>query len=862
MRASLALLGILVAMLACGDALAQGTAQRDSFFETRIRPLLQKQCVPCHGPGGQSAGVRLDRALSPERVKQALAAVDGSGRVAMPPTGGLPEADRTLLVGWLKSGGHFPVPKQVADPTWAFQPLRRASVPAVKGARNAIDAFLLRAMGKQGLVPSRPADKRTLLRRLTFDLTGLPPTPAQVDAFVSDRSPEAYEKVVDRLLQSPAYGERWGRLWLDVARYADTHGYDKDKRRDTAWRYRDWVIRAFNSDLPWNQFVSMQVAGDVLSGGTEDGITATGFLSAGPWDFVGQVELADGTVEKQKTRVLDRDDYVSASIGAFNSITVHCARCHDHKFDPVPQRDYYRLQAVFAGIERGDRLVSEGTGRTTSGSPTNGWHGPISATPDVTQWVQVDLPTEVSAESIVIIPARPTDFTDTPGFGFPVRWKVEVASGPEFADPKAVEDRTGSVASAQGDEAVVVAVNGRRFRSVRITATRLWRRTNDYVFALGELQVFVGGRNVARGASVSSSGSIEQGRWSRQALVDGFDSRGPLGASGYAVIPVPPRPIQVLVRGEVTLPGEAVSAGSLSCVDGLSGDFGLPVDASEGERRAALARWLVDRRNVLTWRSVVNRVWAGHFGIGLVDTPNDFGAQGGRPSHPDLLDWLAAWFRDSGQSLKALHRLIVLTDAYRQSSEPSAASLRADASNRLLSHYPRRRLDAEQIRDAVLLASGTLRNIGGGAGFDLFRYKDDHSPVYDHDAPGVSTSPTTFRRSVYRFVVRSVPNPFLDAFDAPDPNQSVPVRNTTLTALQALTLMNDAFVLDQSSRFAQGVQAATKDVPKQVALVFRRALGRSPNALESEEALGYVKQKGLAALTRLLFNTNEFQFID
>ncbi|MFY7952346.1 MAG: DUF1549 domain-containing protein, partial [Armatimonadaceae bacterium] len=275
------------ALLAVSEGSAQGPADMDTVFELRVRPVLQKQCVPCHGPGGQSAGLRLDRTLAPERVRQALAALSGTGRVTMPPAGGLTGPERTLLMDWLKAGGRFPVAKVGTDPAWAFQPLRRVSIPSVKGADNAIDAFLRHAMAKRGLAPAKPADKRTLLRRVTFDLTGLPPTPAAIDAFVADRSPEAYEKVVDRLLQSPAYGERWGRLWLDGARYADSHGYDKDKRRDTAWRYRDWVIRVLNSDLPWHQFVSMQVAGDVLSGGSEDGITATGFLTAGPWDFVG-----------------------------------------------------------------------------------------------------------------------------------------------------------------------------------------------------------------------------------------------------------------------------------------------------------------------------------------------------------------------------------------------------------------------------------------------------------------------------------------------------------------------------------------------------------------------------------------------
>ena len=343
----------------------------------------------------------------------------------------------------------------------------------------------LQRLEQQGLVPSAPlADRRTLIRRVTFDLTGLPPAAGDVEAFLRDTAADAYEKLVDRLLASPAYGERWGRHWLDLAHYGDTHGYDKDKRRNNAWPYRDYVIDAFNRDLPYTRFVQEQLAGDVLFPDDPLGVIATGFIAAGPWDFVGHAELREGTVDKEKTRLIDRDDMVTTAMSTFTSMTVHCARCHDHKFDPIPQKDYYRLQAVFAGVERGDRAYDDASTRTRraridqrvvaaralrdqsiqaiadpvlrnelqallapkqAASPTNGYHSGIEATPDKTKWVQIDLGRAIALDQIRLIPARPTDFPDTPGFGFPQRYRVEVADDSTFQKSRVVIDQATSV---------------------------------------------------------------------------------------------------------------------------------------------------------------------------------------------------------------------------------------------------------------------------------------------------------------------------------------------------------------------------------------------------------------------------------
>jgi hypothetical protein len=451
----------------------------------------------------------------------------------------------------------------------------------------------------------------------------------------------------------------------------------------------------------------------------------------------------------------------------------------------------------------------------------------------------------------------------------------------------------------------------------------LWKRSDDYVFALAEVQVESQGENVALRAAVASSDSIEAGRWSRQFLTDGFDSRAGLpavyDAAGvatlrrqldlqrrvaevclrklhavaellpeeraslekiqesiaanreqldrlpkpsrvYAAIPREPRPISLLARGDVERPLEPVTPGALACVTAADPEFKFG-SSGEGARRAALAEWIADPRNTLTWRSIVNRVWQYHFGRGIVDTPSDFGRNGSPPTHPELLDYLALYLQDQEQSLKKLHRLIVLSSVYRQSSAERPAAAKIDADNRFLWRMNRQRLEAEAIRDAVLAVSGKLDPTSGGPGFDLFRFKDDHSPVYDHADPEKVNDPKTFRRTVYRFTVRSVQNPFLESLDCADPNINTPVRNTTLTALQALALLNDPFMVRQAEYFAERL-ASEGDPGKRIDLAYELAFSRAPKPAEREALLAYAARHGLPAACRLLFNTNEFVFID
>jgi mono/diheme cytochrome c family protein len=997
---------------------------RDRLFPEKIAPLLRKHCLSCHNPEKARGGLDLSTRTSfLEGGDKGPVIVPGNAKTSrlyqmiagpmpkMPRQAEPLQPDDVALIGrWIDAGAPWPesfslLPKKETrnDTWWSLRPLTQPALPKVSDpswCKTPIDYFVLAMLDAKGMRPSAAADRLSFLRRVKYDLHGLPPTPEEIREFekdCADAEPqaglpdEAVEKLIDRLLASPHFGERWGRHWLDIVHYADTHGYDKDKRRLWAWLYRDWVIRAFNRDLPFRRFLRYQLAGDVFFPGDPDGIIATGFVVAGPWDFVGHVELREGTVDKEKTRALDRDDMVANTIATFNSLTVHCARCHDHKFDPIPMRDYYQLQAVFAGVERGDRPVATGdvqaqkallaakqqrlTERrdqllkqaqriaapewqrraadliklrnrlaalpplpSTPPSKTNGYHSLIEKERDVTKWVQVDLGQNMPIELIRLIPARPVDFPDTPGFGFPVRFQVAVSDEPTFAKATVLADQTQEDYPNPGDNPVSIVANRKNGRYVRIVADRLWMRTNDYTFALAELQVFTKSqedrseswgalKNVALGAKVTALDSIEAGRWSTRHLVDDCDSRRQLpdgslagvrerlavesrlaqveqerktladklmdpairqdlqdcsrelaliqqqldalkdSAQVFAVRPISPRPIHILARGDVERPGALAQPGALTTIfPQLDGYFRearvAKPQAAEGIRRAALADWLCDDRNVLTWRSIVNRVWHYHFGKGIVDTPNDFGKNGGLPSHPELLDWLACDFRNNGDSFKRLHKMILMSATYRQACVQNADFAKRDADNRYLWRMNRQRLDAESIRDSVLAVSGKMNWTMYGPGYDLFRFKDDHSPVYDHLDIAKATSPETWRRTVYRFVVRSVPNPFLETLDCADPNINVPVRNTTVTALQALALLNNPFMVQQAEFFAERVRQMETEPAKQVDAAYLLAYGRTPDADERVAMTGYLERHGLANLCRLLFNANEFMFVD
>lgn len=978
-----------------GPMTAAAADSREAQFLRDVAPVLETRCLHCHAGKDAKGGLSLETrrsalrggdsgpAIVPGNPKNSplFDAVTGE-EPEMPKDGKpLPAKQIAALRKWIASGAHWPASRTLKDRRgewWSFLPLKLPAVPRVPPAdrawaRTPVDAFILRMLRREKLRPSAAADRRTLIRRLTFDLHGLPPSPAEVDAFVRDPSPNAYEKLVDRLLASPRYGERWGRHWLDVVHYGDTHGFDKDKRRPHAWPYRDYVIRSFNSDKPYGDFVREQLAGDVIRPGDPDGVVATGFIVAGPWDFVGHVELREGTTDKKITRNLDRDDMVMNTMSTFASLTVHCARCHDHKFDPIRQREYYQLQAVFAGVERAERTYDpdpelgrkrlelagrlaghgaalekvESTVARHAGSewrrlrteitqlsraprsrmrPEYGYHSRIEKRQDVAKWVQVDLGKPTPINKVVVVGCFDNYAGIGAGFGFPVRYKIEASNDPAFkSGVSTLLDRSTADVPNPGVKPQQVSLSSSPIRYIRVTASKLAERKNDYIFALAELQAFDGkGRNVARNAKVTALDSIEAPvRWRRSNLTDGHYSgraepdwaaqlkklnrklndlvarrvpkslrtdltrhRAAIGSleSKIARLPKPkrvyaaansfarrgnftpppkgkPRAIHVLNRGSVKSPGAEVSPGTVGLIAGLPAFFRLKNPADESARRRALANWLTDRRNPLTWRSIVNRVWHYHFGRGIVDSPNDFGRMGSKPTHPELLDWLAIRFRDGGQSFKSLHRLILTSAVYRQQSRSDTAREKLDGGNRFLWRMNRRRLEAEALRDTVLAVTGRLDSRMHGPGYDLFGFESDHSPRYLYEQHDVD-DPKTMRRTVYRFIVRSVPDPFMESLDCADPSINVPKRNTTITALQALALLNNRFMVRQAEHFAAALKSRHSTPTAQIVAAYETALGRQPNAKERTLLTAYTRQHGLANFCRLLFNTNEFLFVD
>ncbi len=907
----------------------------------------------------------------------------------------------SLLRGWIDQGAEWPDEADEKTNTktewWSFLPALRPAVPAPqnrKWPKNDVDRFILSRLEEKRLLPSPETDRVTLIRRLTYDLHGLPPSAREVADFTADKKPGAYERLVDRLLASPRYGERWARHWLDTVHFGETHGYDKDKPRGNAWPYRDYVIRSFNQDKPYSRFVREQLAGDVLYPEESDGIAALGFIAAGPWDFVGHVELPIEKSDGLIARYNDRDDMVMTTMSTFQSLTVHCARCHNHKFDPISQKDYYALQSVFAGVDRADRdfdlepevhrtrrtllqeqrqlkeqletitaqieslhspeldqldakllRVKNELGQFTVSerkkSPSNGYHSAIEKTATQEKWVQVDLGVTEVIDEIRLIPARPTDFPDTPGFGFPPRLTVEFSQNSDFSKPELIAELTGGDFANPGDEAFVITVNKQSARCVRVTARKLWERSEDYVFALAELQIFSEGTNVAFKKAVSALDSIEAGLWSKAFLVDGFSSRGelrntlpskenatrqqslqklrqeaearreavveamipadtqkhlvdvthrldeikitlerlpPLGKvfaatshfepNGHFIPAKGPRKVHLLTRGDVKRPAEEMAPAGLGSVPGPVATFEIADPNNEALRRAALAQWITDPKNMLTRRSIVNRIWHYHFGRGIVETPNDFGHMGAQPSHPELLDWLAFWFLENGESFKKLHKLIVMSATYRQSSEtpppgrdPEKSAQKIDADNRFLWRMNRSRLDAESLRDTMLMIGGQLDLTMGGPSVQQFAFKDDHSPVYDYANYDPSRAGAD-RRSIYRFVVRSVPDPLMDSLDCPDASILTPVRNTTMTALQALAVLNDPLIIRQAGHFATRLQNLSRSPTKRIELAYQLALNRKPSRTGKRDLLQFSKEHGLTNACRVIFNMSEFSFID
>ncbi len=886
-------------------------------------------------------------------------------------------------------------PETKEETWWSLKPIvkpsRRAyastlALPAVGGAtdwiRNPIDRFILARLQARGMKPSPEADRRTLLRRLSYDLVGLPPTPEETEAFRNDSSPDAYEKVVDRLLASPHFGERWARHWMDVIHFAETHGHDQDVPRDHAWPYRDYLIEAFNSDKPYGRFIEEQIAGDVLFPDGPQATVALGFLAAGPWDESSLKDIREDTLDRKFGQYLDRDDMIGTVSLAFLSTTVQCARCHDHKFDPISQQEYYGFQAVFAGVDRADRpydpdpavrlrrltllkrktelesqpgeqvLKDPGVVRLVAAwekmhaESRNAWHvlNPAVATssggstttkmkdgsvlfggqkPDKDTYV-IEAVSKLSRITAVRLEVLSDDSLPMKGPGrqdngnlhlseFQVQVAPAHTSGLRLdARHTAVPLARASADFNQDGWDIAKAIDGNMATAWGIHPAVGQSHSAVFTFkepvsqSAGARLIFKLEQQHGQGhligrprLSVTSAANPEsiqplpapiQQILAKNATQRSDKERGDLARhvlrsqveTELSQLPPPRmvyaaaseftamgsfrpakecRPINLLKRGDIRRPGKLVAPGGLAAVSALDPRFKLANPKDEGQRRAALARWISAPKNPLTWRSIVNRLWHHHFGRGIVATPNDFGRMGALPSHPELLDWLAATLLEEKGLLKKLHRLMVTSAAYRQSSRFNPEYAKADADNNLLWRMNVARLDAESLRDAVLRVSGKLDPAMGGPSVKHFiqapgihRTPKADYLAFDPDAKG------GHRRAIYRFIFRTVPDPFMDALDCPDASQFVAKRSSSVTALQALALLNDQFIVRMSEHFARRV-APGGPLEKQVEQAYVLALGRESTPRETAAMSRYAARHGMANACRLLFNCNEFLFV-
>jgi hypothetical protein len=1015
-------------------------AYGDTQPPSQVAALLGR-CNACHGGAKPAGGLNLTtRALALKGGVSGASLVPGKAeqslfykRVAakqMPPQSPLSAEETATLRRWIESGAVWPdlKPQRADENWWALRPLKRPVIPKVqpegkgkreKGkvssttlARNPIDAFIVAELKKHKLSASPPADRVTLIRRVTYDLIGLPPTPREIDAFVRDKSPNAYEKLLDRLLADSRYGERWGRHWLDVARFGESHGFERDQMRPNAWRYRDYVIQAFNQDKSYAQFIREQIAGDVLQPGTQEGIIATGFLVSGPWDEVGHNQVS--AVMRERVREEELEEMVGTVSQTFLGMTTNCARCHDHKFDPIPQRDYYRLKAALEGVKPDDRSL-------LTPEEAKARNARIALLKARLTDLQKNLSTFETRGRERVLAARGSrqatrdlkplarwtfeaDAQDTQGgLAGTLKNGARIAGGRLILDGKGaylqsaplkqrlvektleawvlLQDRTqrgGGVLSVQTTEgrkfdAIVFGeqetgkwIAGsdafRRTRNLKSPAENaapdalihvaivyradnsiaVYRNGQPYgeaylpsgstlqTYPADQSEVLIGLRHLGAGNGFLN-GEIEEARLYDRALSSaeiassfqaGVDNVTPeelrraltpeertqydtlLKAREeqqtalreadkpvltYAAKASEPKPTHVLLRGDVESKGEAVAAGGLSCVRTLSSEWSLTPTAPEAERRLKLAAWIASPNNPLTARVIVNRVWHYHFGRGIVGTPNDFGFNGERPSHPELLDWLAATFVEDDQrpttndqrssagsgmrsslvvgrssygcrgSFKRLHRLILLSNTYRQSSRYSPMAGAKDAENRLLWRFAPQRLEGEAVRDAMLFVSGQLNPRQGGPSFQPFTFFVDNSHFYTLVD---SAEPEMNRRTIYRMQVQSAKSPLLETLDCPDPSTKTPRRAITTTPLQAMQMMNSPFVLRQARCFAERLEREAGPVMAgRIRLGYRLAFGRAPSAQETGQAEAFLKQQSLADFCWALLNASEFLYV-
>ena len=941
---------------------ARGVLAAPVDFVREVRPIFEKHCYDCHGEKKQKSGLRLDvksaamkggdehgasivaeKAMESPLVKLVMS-TDKDER--MPPKGaGLSAGAVETLTRWINEGAAWPdgvdlVKIEDRRDHWSFKPLKVAPASAEAGAATglkpaprSIDSFIDAKLAEKELHRSPPADPVSLIRRLSFDLTGLPPTPEQVAAFVAEcRSGSSFvirdsslQRIVDELLASPRYGEHWAQHWLDVVRYADTHGFEVNTERPNAWPYRDYIIRAFNDDTPYDRFIKEQIVGDAMG---QD--AATGFLVTASVLLPGQIGKDAPSIRLARQDSLD--EMVNNIGQTFLGLSVGCARCHDHKFDPISHRDYYAMQAFVAGVRYEDRDL-----RTPAAEAARKEAAEVrKKVGEIDRKLARFVPLAKSGAERAAVNARENTDRFPPVKARSVRFTIRKTNSLEpcidelevfdtagrnvaLASEGAVPSSSGNITVADRHELKHINdglygnsrswmsnANGGGWVAVEFAQEHeiervVWGRDREGKFsdrlatgyvievadASGEWRAVADSddrrksepkdkkpvafsTNGLTNAEAKEAGDLMRERATLDAEARKFDQTLKVFAGTFRQ----PDEIHLLSRGDPEQPKDLVTPAVLSAL----GTVMLPQEAADQARRAALADWIASAGNPLTARVMVNRIWQGHFGTGLVETPSDFGRMGMKPTHPELLDWLAQEFIRSGWSVKHMHRLIVMSETYRQSSvaedvrrraDPSgsfaeksarllASAATVDADARLLWRFPSRRLEAETIRDCMLAVSGRLNLTMYGRGYDLFDKRGGLSgfkPVESYSGDGL-------RRMIYAHKVRREREAVFGSFDCPDAGQSTARRRESTTPIQALNLFNSRFTLDESQAFAERVKKeAGDDAAKQIQRAYALTLSRTATPDELRDAEPIVREHGPATLCRAIFNSNEFLFV-
>ncbi len=903
-------------------------------FEKDVRPVLEARCYDCHGEDTQKNGLRLDTVVgilkgsdSGEPLFVRTSSADSlivrmvtseDPKHRMPPKGDrLATHEVDALRAWIDAGAALPGEAEAAKSLqlttdhWAFAPVKRPDVPQSGAAfvANEVDEFILADMRAQGLTPSPEADRRTLIRRLSLVMHGMPPSPEQVEAFANDARPDAWARLVDATLASPRYGERWARHWMDVVRYADTNGFETNRERKSAWPYRDWIIQSFNDDKPYDQFVREQIAGDAL-----EADAATGFLVAGTYDIVKSPDVNLSLMQRQN----ELDDMVSTTATAFMGLTMQCARCHNHKFDPILQKDYFAMQAIFAGVNHGERPIR----RKLSAAELA--ELPALKTEEAAKQAVLASLREKASQPVMTAQGkrRPPVNVRENVEEFPaveavaVRMVIDACTGGEpCLDELEIYDETGKNVALAASGATLRASGSlqgypihklEHLNDGKVGNNRSWisdtagKGTVEVTFAApAKVRRIVWGRD--RNAQFQDrlattyrfEAAATPGEWS---TVASSDDREPLkgpeppdafvsrlspedaalarqtqaalddvrqrmaaltgGQSAWIGTFSQPAKTHRLYRGEPMQQREVVAPDVLTV---MGTPLGMGVDEPEQQRRVKFAQWITRPEHPLTARVMVNRLWHYTFGSGIVSTPSDFGVNGARPTHPQLLDWLADEFVRSGWSVKHVQRLILQSATFRQASDPREDALRVDADARFLWRFPPRRMEAEVIRDGMLAVSGMLDLRMGGPGFYLMDVVEEN--VMHYFAKERFT-PAEFRRMVYQFRIRQTTDSVFAAFDCPDGGQVMPKRSRSNTPLQALNLFNSTFVLQQADLLATRLEKESPgNAEAQVRRAFALFYGRAPDTFELTESVAAIRDLGLPAFARALYNTSEFLFV-